>query len=222
MDRREPAEGSSSPSAKLRVVAANRSGTIGERLKITLSDGSSFLLPAEALLQPGIPVGELQPDGELAPEEVNRLEELAAGYALRSRALRFLEAGAKTTAGLRRKLLARGGAAPSAVEAVLDSLAREGLLDDRAFARAWVQSRLERHPEGEGPLVAGLLRRGVGRELAREVVGELLDPQAERQSAERLLEKLERRSGMSRESLEAALRRRGFSRALIRELLAGP
>ena len=53
-------------------------------------------------------------------------------------------------------------------------------------------------------------------------MGELLDPQAERQSAERLLEKLERRSGMSRESLEAALRRRGFSRALIRELLAGP
>ena len=221
MDRQGPAEGSSSPSAKLRVIATNRSGTIGERLKITLSDGSSFLLPAEALLQPGLPVGELRPDGELAPEEVSRLEELAAGYALRSRALRFLEAGAKTASGLRRKLLARG-AALSAVEAVLDSLAREGLLDDRAFARAWVQSRLERHPEGEGPLVAGLLRRGVGRELAREVVGELLDPQAERQSAERLLEKLERRSGMSRESLEAALRRRGFSRALIRELLAGP
>jgi regulatory protein len=218
MDRQGPAEGSSSPSAKLRVVAAGRSGTIGERFKITLSDGSSFLLPADALLQQGVPVGELQPEGELAAEDVRRLEELAAGYALRSRALRFLDAGAQTAAGLRRKLLARG-AAPSAVEAVLASLAREGLLDDRAFARGWVQSRLERHPEGEGPLVGGLLRRGVGRELAREVVGELLDPQAERQSAERLLEKLERRSGMSRERLEASLRRRGFSRGLIRELL---
>ncbi len=217
----EPAEGSSSPNVKLRVVAASRSGTIGERLKITLSDGSSFLLPADALLQQGLPVGELRPDGELAPEEVSRLEELAAGYALRSRALRFLEAGAKTAAGLRSKLLARG-AAPPAVEAVLDSLAREGLLDDRAFARAWVQGRLERHPEGEALLVSGLLRRGVGRELAREVVGELLDPQAERQAGERLLEKLGRRSGMSRESLEATLRRRGFSRALIRELLAEP
>jgi regulatory protein len=218
MDRQEPAGGSSSPSAKLRVVAASRSGTIGERLRIRLSDGSSFLLPADVLLQPGLPVGELQPDRELAPEEVGRLKELAAGYSLRSRALRLLGASAQTAAGLRRKLSARG-AAPSAVEAVLASLAREGLLDDRAFARGWVQSRLERHPEGAGLLVAGLLRRGVGRELAREVVGELLDPQAERRSAERLLEKLGRRSGMSRERLEATLGKRGFSRALIRELL---
>jgi regulatory protein len=220
MDRQEPAEGSSSPSAKLRVVAAGRSGTIGERLKITLSDGSSFLLPAEALLQPGIPVGDLEPGGELAPEAAKRLEVLAQSYALRSRALRILGAGAQTAAGLRRKLLARG-AAPSAVQAVLEQLAREGLLDDRAFARGWVQSRLERHPEGEGLLIAGLLRRGVSRELAREVVAELLDPQAERQSAARLLEKLGRRAGVSRERLEATLRGRGFSQGLIRELLEG-
>jgi regulatory protein len=218
MGKLEPAEGSSSPSANLRVVAAGQSGTIGERLKITLSDGSSFLLPAEALLQQGLPVGDLTPGGEIAPEVVQRLEELAQSYALRSRALRLLGASAQTAAGLRRKLLARG-AAPSAVQALLESLAREGLLDDRAFARGWVQNRLERHPEGERLLVAGLLRRGVGRELAREVVAELLDPQAERQSAVRLLEKLGRRAGMSRERLAAALRRRGFSRHLIRELL---
>jgi SOS response regulatory protein OraA/RecX len=220
MGKREPAEGSSSPSARLRVISARRSGTIGERLRIALSDGSSFLLPIDALLEPGIPVGELEPDGELEPEAADRLRELAQAYAWRSRALRLLGASAQTAAGLRRKLLARG-AAPSAVEGVLGRLVQEGHIDDRAFARSWVRQRLERHPEGEGPLLAGLLRRGVSRELAREVVGALLDPEAERESAARLAEKLARRTGMTPQRLEASLRARGFSRAVIRELLAG-
>jgi regulatory protein len=220
MGRREPAEGSSSPSAKLRVISAGRSGTIGERLRVELSDGSSFLLPSDALLEPGIPVGELEADGELGPEAVERLRELAQAYAWRLRALRLLNAGAQTAAGLRRKLLARG-AGPAAVEEVLGRLVQEGHIDDRAFARAWVRQRLERHPEGAGPLLAGLLRRGVGMELAREVVGALLDPEAERESAARLAEKLARRTGMTRQRLEASLRARGFARAVIRELLPG-
>jgi regulatory protein len=173
----------------------------------------------DALLEPGLAVGQL--DGELEPEVVERLRELAQAYALRSRALRILGAGAQTATGLRRKLLARG-AVPHALEAVLERLAREGHIDDRAFARDWVRQRLERHPEGQGPLLAGLLRRGVGRELAEEALGSLLTPEAERESLLRLARKLRRRSGMTPERLLNALLARGFRRAAVHEVLAGP
>jgi regulatory protein len=221
MGKLGPAEGSSSPSASLRVVSASRSGTIGERIKLTLSDGSFFLLPMDALLEPGIPVGQLQPEGELEPEAVERLRELAQAYALRSRALRLLASGAQTAAGLRRKLAARGAPA-AALEAVLERLAREGHIDDRAFAREWVSRRLERHPEGPGPLLAGLLRRGVSRELAEETLASKLSPEVERESLRRLAAKLRRRSGMSQERLLKTLLARGFRRAAVHEVLAGP
>jgi regulatory protein len=221
MGKQEPAEDSSSPSARLRIVSASRSGTIGERLKLTLSDGSSFLLPMEVLLEPGIPVGQLQPDGELEPQVVERLREMAQAYSLRSRALRLLCSGAQTAAGLRRKLLARG-AAPPALEAVLQRLVREGHIDDRAFAREWVRQRLERHPEGPGLLLAGLLRRGVSRELAEEALGSLFSPEVERESLLRLARKLRRRSGMTPERLLNTLLARGFRRAAVREVLADP
>jgi regulatory protein len=220
MGKLEPAGDSSSPSARLRIVSFSRSGTIGERFKLTLSDGSSFLLPMDALLEPGIPVGQLQPDGELEPEVVERLRELAQVYALRWRALRLLASGAQTAAGLRRKLLARG-APPRALEAVLQRLVREGHIDDRAFAREWLRQRLERHPEGPGPLLAGLLRRGVRRELAEEALGSLLSPELERESLLALARKLKRRSGMTPERLLKTLLARGFRRAAVREVLAG-
>jgi regulatory protein len=220
MGKLEPAGDSSSPSARLRIVSFSRSGTIGERFKLTLSDGSSFLLPMDALLEPGIPVGQLQPDGELEPEVVERLRELAQVYALRWRALRLLASGAQTAAGLRRKLLARG-APPRALEAVLQRLVREGHIDDRAFARQWLRQRLERHPEGPGPLLAGLLRRGVRRELAEEALDSLLSPELERESLLALARKLKRRSGMTPERLLKTLLARGFRRAAVREVLAG-
>jgi regulatory protein len=174
----------------------------------------------DALLEPGIPVGQLQPDGELEPEVVERLRELAQVYALRWRALRLLASGAQTAAGLRRKLLARG-APPRALEAVLQRLVREGHIDDRAFARQWLRQRLERHPEGPGPLLAGLLRRGVRRELAEEALDSLLSPELERESLLALARKLKRRSGMTPERLLKTLLARGFRRAAVREVLAG-
>ncbi len=211
MGKPEPAAASSSPSARLRIQSLEPSGTTGERLRLTLSDGSSFLIPR-------LVAGGLAPGGELEAEEVQRLAELARSSALHERALRLLAGAAHSARSLERKLLARG-AEPGLVTAELARLAEAGLLDDRAYAEAWVRLRLARHPEGAGPLLAGLERRGVSREAAEQAVRAALSAEAERAAAAALAEKLRRRSDMSPERLRGTLVRRGFRASLIRELL---
>jgi regulatory protein len=185
---------------------------------VTLSDGSSFSIPESSLRARGFAPGELEPGSELGEEAVRRLDELARASALHERALRLLAGGAHSVRGLQRKLLARG-AEPALVAAELERLAGSGLLDDRAYAEAWVRQRLARHPEGRGLLLAGLQRRGVGRELAEEAVGGLLGEEAERAGITAAAEKLRRR--YDGERLAAALARRGFRRSLIRQILEG-
>ena len=221
MGRPEPAAASSSPSARPRLQSVDRTGTIGDRLRLTFSDGSSFSLPESLLLEHGFALGALAPGAELGEEELRRLAELARAGELHERALRLLSVAAHSTRGLERKLASRG-AEPALLAAELARLAGAGLLDDRAYAQAWVRQRLARHPEGSGPLLAGLQRRGVGRELAEQAVRGELTEEAERAGAAALVEKLRRRSDMTPERLRGTLARRGFRRSLIRELLGEP
>ena len=217
MGRPEPAAASSSPSAKLRVQSLERSANLGE-LRVELSDGSFFSFPETSLQERGLAKTDLEPGAELAEEAVRALAELERAGELHERALRLLAQGAHSVRGLERKLLARG-AEPGLVARELERLTNAGLLDDRAYAEAWVRQRLARHPEGPGPLEAGLRRRGVARELAERTVRVEVNAEVERAAAAALAGKLRRRSGMTPELLEAALARRGFRRGLIRELL---
>ncbi len=88
------------------------------------------------------------------------------------KALELLGARPHFRAELRAKLAARGYLEPE-VEAVLGRLDAEGLLDDRANARSFVRSLLERRPLGRRRLAAELARRGVDEEVAAEALGAL-------------------------------------------------
>jgi hypothetical protein len=101
----------------------------------------------------------------------------------------------------------------------LAELDRAIRLHERALRLLAGAAHSARHPEGAGPLQAGLERRGVGRELAAQAVRQALTAEAERAAASSLVEKLRRRSDMTPERLRATLSRRGFRGAIIRELL---
>lgn len=77
-------------------------------------------------------------------------------------ALRFLEARQRSTAEVRRRLLTAGYGA-DLVEGAIDRLAGLAILDDEAFARAWVESRDRAHPRGQRALQQELSVRGVDR-----------------------------------------------------------
>ena len=117
--------------------------------------------------------------------------------------LRLLTAAPRTRAQLA-AALSRRGVPGEAAEAVLGRFADVGLIDDAAFARAWVESRHYSRGLSRRSLSAELRQRGVETEEIREAV-DALDPEQEVATARRLVE--QKMAGTRGQSPEARARR---------------
>ena len=120
------------------------------------------------------PADAAAPDGSSA----DHAAEVDAAAKLAARAVRLLAVREHSVQELRSKLrrarTADGAddADDATIEAVLGDLQRDGLLSETRFVEAFVRSRLGR---GQGPakIRAGLMQRGVARELADDALDEL-------------------------------------------------
>jgi regulatory protein len=101
--------------------------------------------------------------------------------------LRALTGSARTRRQLA-DLLARRGVPEEAATAVLDRFGEVGLIDDAAFARAWVSSRQAGRGLARRALRAELRARGVDGEEAEQALAEV-DDDDERAAARRLVER---------------------------------
>jgi len=117
--------------------------------------------------------------------------------------LRLLTAAPRTRAQLA-AALSRRGVPGEAAEAVLGRFADVGLIDDAAFARAWVESRHYSRGLSRRSLSAELRQRGVETEEIREAV-DALDPEQEVATARRLVE--QKMAGTRGQPPEARARR---------------
>ena len=145
----------------------------------------------------------------------------------RTIALTMLERQPRTRAELARGM-ARRGVPEDAAAAVLDRFTEVGLIDDQAFAQAWVDSRHAGRGLGRRALSAELRRRGVDDAVAKEAVASVT-PEDEEAAARTLVElKLRTMSSAPPEAkmrrLVGLLARRGYSRGLalrvVRDVLA--
>jgi len=132
-------------------------------------------------------------------------------------ALRLLESAPRTRAELERAM-ARRGVPADAATAVLDRFTEVGLIDDEAFAAAWVTSRHTGRGLGRRALSAELRRRGVADDTVREAV-QTVSADDERTAAVALVERrLRAMNGLSRDvkvrRLVGMLARKGFSQSL--------
>jgi len=75
-------------------------------------------------------------------------------------AARFLEARSRSVAEVRRRLTG-AGYRPDLVDGAIERMVELGMLDDEAFARAWVESRDRARPRGERAIREELRREGV-------------------------------------------------------------
>jgi len=96
------------------------------------------------------------------------------------------------------------GIPAEAADAVLARFADVGLIDDAAFARAWVESRHYSRGLSRRSLSAELRRQGIDTEEIREAVG-TLDPEQEVATARRLVE--QRMAGSRGQPPETRVRR---------------
>ncbi|HEV7188378.1 MAG TPA: regulatory protein RecX [Blastococcus sp.] len=140
--------------------------------------------------------------------------------------LRALTGAPKTRQQLADLLAKRGVPEPAAL-AVLDRFGEVGLIDDAAFARAWVSSRQAGRGLARRALTVELRAMGVDPEVAAEAV-EAVNDDDERAAARILVER--RLRGMSRldratasRRLVGMLARKGYSgglaAAVVREAL---
>lgn len=141
--------------------------------------------------------------------------------------LRLLALAPKTRAQLAEALRKRGIPDETANE-VLSRFEDVGLVDDAAFARAWVESRHHSRGLAGRALGAELKQRGVAPEEIRAALEEQLGPDAEASTARQLIEKkLASTRGLSSEQrtrrLAGLLARKGYPAGLafrvIREAL---
>ncbi len=165
----------------------------------------------------------LDPDVAPGPpeDEMGDPESVARGICLRALT------GAPKTRQQLADLLAQRDVPDDAAEAVLDRFTEVGLIDDAAFARAWVNSRQAGRGLARRALSAELRAKGVDPEVAAAAVAEV-DDEDERAAARRLVE---RRAGAMRRldrttatrRLMGMLARKGYNgglaAAVVREVL---
>lgn len=207
-----PEENSSSLNDNLSVISI-KGGTLGGDVTISLSDGSSFFISPESVLDL-----HLYPEKMLSPEDLELLRETAAEHGAAKKTLDLLSRAEQSRQGLSQKLL-RKGYSKSIIERVLDRFEDQGYLSDRRFAEAWVRSRLKKHPEGTAALLSGLRKRGVDGKTAESVVTALVTEEIEWEALNRAAEKLSRRSGVTQEKLITRLLGWGFAWGRIKQYI---
>ena len=146
-------------------------------------------------------------------------------------AARFLEARSRSVDEVRRRLTTAGYRA-DLIDGAIARMTELGMLDDEAFARAWVESRDRARPRGERALQNELRLKGIDRSVVDLVLEERRTTEdttavPDRVAAERLMAKHARTLDRitdprrRRERAYALLARNGFDPDTCREVAAG-
>ncbi|MFI9720194.1 recombination regulator RecX [Streptomyces sp. NPDC052396] len=141
--------------------------------------------------------------------------------------LRLLTGSPRTRRQLA-QALARRGIPEEAAQEVLSRFEDVGLIDDAAFAGAWVESRHHGRGLARRALARELRTKGVDSAVIEEAVGQLDSEQEERTARELAERKLRATRGLEREKrirrLVGMLARKGYGEGLairvVREALA--
>jgi regulatory protein len=123
----------------------------------------------EVVLAEGLRAGD-----ELSDEVLARVQLGDEKWRAKQAALSLLATRARARRELLDRLRGKQFSAATAEWAVAES-ARLGLVDDAAFADAWVRDRLRLRPRGSRALIAELTRKGVDPETARAAVAGVME-----------------------------------------------
>jgi regulatory protein len=189
--------------------------------RIELSDGSLFsfktcYLPLVFNITEGIEINEVEEEGLRFASACLRAEKAA---------LRLIARAEQTCLGLTRKLEKRGHDS-ACVRGVISQLCESGLLDDRRYARLWLDNRISRQSSSPRRLLIALSARGIDRDDTAFALKEALDDDTEFLLLQRYAEKLRRKKKINSDdgddgrSLKDLLKSEGFSSSAIQRFLS--
>jgi regulatory protein len=193
----------------MRITAIEPQQKNPQRVNIYLDGEFSFGLAG--ILATWLKVGQ-----ELGEDKIVSLKTEDEHEITYQKALHFLSYRPRSSAEVLRNLIKRGISEPLAQETV-SRLQSSGLVNDDAFARAWVENRNTFRPRSRSALQMELRRKGLSDEAIQSVLAEQVDEEvlafeAARKYARRL-------AGLEwpefRQKLSGFLARRGFSYTTI-------
>ncbi len=187
---------------------SRRSG--GRRTKVFLDGQPALTLEIMAVVNQGLYVGQ-----ELSADELEELTREGRFYHCLNAATRFLSYRPRSESELRKRLT-QHGFQNATIEAVINRLKEQSLVDDVAFARFWKENRETFSPRSQWLTGLELRRKGVSEDIISMVVSDVDDDD----SAYRAASSRGRRLPMSeypifRRRLGDFLKRRGFSYGVI-------
>jgi regulatory protein len=157
----------------------------------------------------------------LAEEKIASLQAEDEQESVYQKAMHFLSYRPRSTAEVRQNLN-KHNIPEALIEATLERLQRSGMVNDEAFARAWVENRSEFRPRSKLALQMELRRKGLNDDIVQSVLAEGVDEErlalkAARKYVRRLAD-LEHSE--FRLKLSGFLARRGFSYSMIAPLVS--
>ena len=191
-----------------------------ERVNLFLDSEYAFPLPALEAAQ--LRIGQQLSEQEI--EELRAVDLRSRGY---NRALRFLAVRPRSQVEVRRNLQAyrpRDGRrlAESQIEWIIAKLQEWQYLDDREFARFWVEQRNRFRPVAPRALRYELRQKGVDDSVAHEIIDELSDATSACEAAarSRLYRWQEETNPVQfRRKMGSFLQRRGFDYEVARGVI---
>ena len=159
-------------------------------------------------------VGQALSDNEIV--ELQRKDDVERAY---ERALNYLSYRPRSEGEVRRNLRRKDIEGP-VIDAVIARLTQAGLLDDREFARYWVDNRARFNPRGRRGLQHELRQRGISRNIIEDVLESYDVHEAARKVVEAGARRLSQEAPQDfRRKLQAYMARRGFSYGVIKPLV---
>ena len=153
----------------MRITSLQTQATNLERINVFADD--QFLMGVNALivLQLGLEVGQ-----ELSSSQLDQLRSEEALQKAVDRALNYLSFRPRSREEVRR-YLRRKETPAELIGSVMERLDRLDLVNDRAFASFWIESREQFSPRGSHALKNELRMKGVEREVTDELVSDEKD-----------------------------------------------
>ncbi len=183
-----------------------------ERVNVYLDDQFAFGLAL--LLAAPLRKGQRLTDDDIA--ELRRQDGVEKAY---ERTLNYLSFRPRSEREIR-QYLRRKEVAQDVIEHIVERLGRVGLINDEAFAEAWVRSRQATQPRGARALRQELRQKGIETAVVESAVADVDEPE---QALEVGRVRAARLAGLSaeefRKKLGDFLLRRGFEYSVVRDVV---